>query len=178
MAGCSSASTAKPTVGTTASVAGVGAGASDTLRQCRWVDASLRVALLPDLSPGQHRLDLAFAKSDKDQCQTSGYPDVELIGPNIPPASYSVIDQLPHPDWATPTVVLGEDGVVHAVLTYEEPRPENTDLSNPYVPGYLRVVLPGDNYAFGVPWTFGPVLYMDGATHPANFIGPIQSGTE
>ncbi|MEY2422988.1 MAG: hypothetical protein QOI95_3055 [Acidimicrobiaceae bacterium] len=143
---------------------------------CGYGNVSVAAKALADLNPGQHRLALVVTHRGSSVCQLSGFPQVELVGPVHPPESYEVIYQLPATSEPPGSVVLRDADTAHAVVTYLEPSEENTDLADPYVPDYIRVAVSSEALPFGLTWTFGPVRWMDGSTHPGNYVGPFLPG--
>ena len=94
----------------------------------------------------------------------SGFPDVELIGPNDP--TFGSIYFVPDQAGRSESLALRPGQRAHAVLTW---------LPGPWKPGYIRVVV-GRSIPTALPWRFGGVLRQDAATHPGTYVGPVRAG--
>jgi hypothetical protein len=126
--------------------------------------------------PGQFHASLVLRDQDLPPatCRVSGFPDVELIGPDFPVFGtiYFVPDSSGHPR----SVTLRPGQSAHAVLTW---LPSSLAPSARWSPGYVRVVVAtdrGGGTPLAVRWPFGSVERQDAATHPGTYVGPIAPG--
>jgi hypothetical protein len=138
-------------------------------------DLTLKVGSRFESPPGQFHANLVFANADYPRCRVSGWPDVELIGPDYP--LFGTIYVLPQQAGKQTSVLLGAGKSAHAVLTW---LPSSLAPRARWTPGYVRVAVStdaGPSFPMAVRWPFGSVERQDGATHPGTYIGPIGRGT-
>jgi Protein of unknown function (DUF4232) len=139
-------------------------------------DLKLKFGARSEGPPQQFHVNLEVVNVDNSICRVSGYPDVELIGPDYP--IWGTIYSLPQSTTLPAESVslrLGQS--IHAVITWlpsSFPRGRYR-----WVPGYVRVVVRtnrGLSFAMALPWVYGSVERQDGATHPGTYVGPIRRG--
>jgi hypothetical protein len=71
------------------------------------------------------------------------------------------------------TVVLEPGRKAHAVLTYLTADP---DGGTPFIPTRLAVTPPDERSSTVLPWTHGPIVNQEAATHPGTYISAVAPG--
>lgn len=141
-----------------------------TMRVARCTTANLTVALgaATTVATAQHQIPVTFTNRSADRCTLYGYPGAQLLA-----AAGTGDDIVRSPLVNRTTVVLEPGGMAHAVLTYLT---ADADSGPAFVPTRLAVTPPDERRSIVVPWTYGPIVNQEAATHPGTYITAVAPG--
>ncbi len=153
------ASTARPSTGTTAAAAS------------RCTTADLRASIPETPTPGtsQKRIHVTFRNRSSAQCTLYGYPGAQFRS-----ATGDRWDLARSPSVTLRPINLAPGAQAHATLTYLPTDPSDGTGNPVFSPTDLVLIPPDEQTSLIIPWTLGPVLGQDAATHPGTYISALE----
>ncbi len=136
----------------------------------RCTTADLTVALPGPVPSGtsQRPVALTFTNHSSTSCSVYGYPGTQLRS-----ATGTTWDLVRSPLVPPTTIVLAPGAAAHARLTY---LPGDSADNLVFTPTTVVVIPPDQRTSRTVPWTGGPIVKQDEATHPGTYISALAPG--
>lgn len=134
--------------------------------RCRTADLQARLVVRPD-ELGAHRVAVLWSNRSSGPCTMFGFGGADLDGPDQQP--FGPTYHLPRSDEQPSTVRLDPGGTAQTVLNYLSP----DGTGEQWLPDHALVTPPDETHSVSLPWSFGPVLRQDAATHPGTFLHPV-----
>ena len=117
----------------------------------------------------QKHITIVWTNTSSHPCTMTGFGVVKLEGPSDPMGSTFELRRTSK----TPAAVkLAPGGTAHTVITWAPP-----STGSHWVPTKVLLSPPDDTKSAELPWSGGPVLRQDGATHPGTYFDPVQAGS-
>ncbi|WP_189221608.1 DUF4232 domain-containing protein, partial [Saccharothrix coeruleofusca] len=113
---------------------------------------------------GSLHVRVVFTNRGGRECSVAGFPGVRLDGADG--TSWDLVRQ----HQAPASLTLPPDGRAMSKLTFLPEAPETG-----WAVRTLVVTPPDTTQTQELPWTAGPVLKQDAATHPGTYIGPLSA---
>jgi len=153
---------------TTPPVPGVSAGGvAGAVHRCETAQLSLSVAFASGADPRGALL--RFVNTGTAPCRMTGFPGVDLLGPNDP--TFGPTYQVPRASATVTTATIASGSTAHAVLHFLTPQ-EGTR----WIPTRISVTPPDTTHQLASAWPGIPVLRQDAATHPGTYISAVLAG--
>ena len=163
-----SASSAGSTTPTTLPAPDASAGdVAGAAHRCETTQLSLTVAITSGTHPRGALL--RFLNTGTTACRMTGFPGVDLQGPNDP--TFGPTYQIPRASTTITTVTIAPGSTAHAALHFLTPA-EGTH----WIPARISVTPPDTTRQLTSPWPGIPVLRQDAATHTNTYIGTVLTG--
>ncbi|TCJ36647.1 DUF4232 domain-containing protein [Parafrankia sp. BMG5.11] len=148
-----------------------GAEPSPAVARCTAAGLAASLDAAPAEGTGQQQLHVIFANRSAAGCALYGHPGAQLRS-----ATGDTWD-LVRSTLVNPTrVVLAPGERAHATLAYLPTDPGDGTGNPVFAPVTLVLTPPDERDSLSVPWTRGPVLRQDGATHPGTYISAFEPG--
>ncbi|WP_235826459.1 DUF4232 domain-containing protein [Candidatus Frankia alpina] len=140
----------------------------------RCTTADLRASIPEKPTPGtsQKGIHVTFRNQSSAQCTLYGYPGAEFRS-----ATGDRWDLVRSLGVARRPITLAPGAQAHATLTYLPTDPSDGTGNPVFSPTALVFIPPDEQTSLIVPWTLGPVLRQDAATHPGTYISALEPGS-
>jgi len=142
-------------------------GVAGAAHRCETAQLSLTVALTS--GPHPRGALLRFLNTGTTACRMTGFPGVDLQGPNDP--TFGPTYQIPRASTTITTVTIPPSSTAHAVLHFLTPT-EGTR----WIPARISVTPPDTTRQLTSTWPGIAVLRQDAASHTSTYIGTVLAG--
>ncbi|MCK9901970.1 hypothetical protein CC117_24310 [Parafrankia colletiae] len=145
-------------------------GPSGSPARCVTADLTASVPDTPEAGTAQRHARVIFTNRSARQCTLHGFPGTQLRT-----SGGEVWDLVRSTQVPATRIVLAPGAAAHATLSYLPLDPTQRDAVA-FAPATLVLIPPDERTSLQVPWTRGPLLRQDGATHPGTYISALQPG--
>lgn len=139
--------------------------------RCTGVDLAASLPGAPTGGTEQQKIHVRFTNRSSTACSRYGYPGARLrsrTGDTWDLARSSLVE---------PTrIILASGQQAYATLAYLPTDPTDGTGNPVFAPVSLILTPPDERASLSIPWTRGPVLRQDGATHPGTYISALEPG--
>ncbi|KAA2256331.1 DUF4232 domain-containing protein [Solihabitans fulvus] len=144
--------------------------------RCHTQDLSARLGTPQGAPDAQQTVALIYTNTSGRACTLNGFVGVDLHGADH--LTFGPTFSLTRNSDTPALITLAPGGTAHATITVLAPSVRGpNDGQDAWTPDSVVTTPPDETTQLTVPWTGGPVLRQDGATHPGSFVGSLVEGT-
>ncbi|WP_322750448.1 MULTISPECIES: DUF4232 domain-containing protein [unclassified Frankia] len=142
--------------------------AGSTITRCAMAGLTVTLGTVTTVAASQRQIPVTFTNRSATRCSMYGFPGAQLLSANG--ATYDIPRS---PLVSSTRIVLAPGANAHATLTYLA---DDTASSSDFAATRLGITPPDERSSTVLPWTYGPIVNQEGATHPGTYIMALTPG--
>ncbi len=138
------------------------------ITRCATAGLTVTLGAVTTVAASQRQIPVTFTNRSAIRCSMYGFPGAQLLS-----ADGTTYDIPRSPLVSSTRIVLAPGANAHATLTYLA---DDTASSSDFAATRLVVTPPDERSSTVLPWTYGPIVNQEGATHPGTYIMALTPG--